>query len=105
MYASACILVLYYLCVSFPRFRVLSARSHFLYLCVTLPHARKLCDLTLFAVEDLDTCLMRRLRRDIAERGRTMESVLVQYDRFVKPGFKLCVVLGLCHRSVELLGG
>jgi uridine kinase len=36
---------------------------------------------------------MRRLRRDIAERGRTMESVLVQYDRFVKPGFRTYALL------------
>lgn len=52
---------------------------------------RELCDLTLFAVEDLDTCLIRRLKRDIAERGRTVDSVLTQYHRFVKPGFRLYV--------------
>ena len=47
---------------------------------------RAACDLTLFTVEDLDVCLARRLRRDIAERGRTIESVLIQYLRFVRPG-------------------
>ena len=47
---------------------------------------RSACDLTLFTVEDLDVCLARRLRRDIAERGRTIESVLIQYLRFVRPG-------------------
>ena len=44
-------------------------------------------DLTLFTVEELDVCLARRLRRDIAERGRSIESVLAQYLRFVRPGY------------------
>ena len=46
-----------------------------------------LCDLTVFTVEDQDTCLIRRLRRDIIERKRTVESVLTQYETFVKPGY------------------
>ncbi len=49
---------------------------------------RDLCDLTIYTVEDLDTCLIRRLRRDLVERGRTVDSVLAQYERFVKPGFE-----------------
>ena len=48
---------------------------------------RKAFDLTLFTVEELDVCLARRLRRDIAERGRSIESVLAQYLRFVRPGY------------------
>ena len=48
---------------------------------------RSACDLTLFCVEDSDVCLARRLRRDIVERGRTVESVLTQYLRFVKGGY------------------
>ena len=48
---------------------------------------RAACDLTLFTLEDLDICLARRLRRDIAERGRSVDGVLEQYCRFVKPGF------------------
>lgn len=46
------------------------------------------CDLTIFCSEDLDVCLVRRLRRDLVERGRTVESVLNQYLRFVKAGFE-----------------
>jgi len=49
---------------------------------------RALCDVTLFTAEDSDVCLARRLRRDIIERGRTVESVLAQYLRFVKPGYE-----------------
>ncbi len=48
---------------------------------------RMLCDLTIFCTEDMDVCLARRLRRDIVERGRTVESVLTQYLKFVKAGF------------------
>ena len=39
----------------------------------------------LFVNADPDTCLSRRLRRDIVERGRDVDSVLAQYERFVKP--------------------
>ena len=48
---------------------------------------RSTFDLSLFTVEELDVCLARRLRRDIAQRGRTIESVLAQYLRFVRPGY------------------
>lgn len=54
---------------------------------IACPEIRKLCDLTVFTVEDEDTCLVRRIRRDIVERGRSVESVLTQYETFVKPGF------------------
>lgn len=30
---------------------------------------------------------MRRLRRDISERGRDIEGVIKQYNKFVKPAF------------------
>jgi len=46
-----------------------------------------LLDMKLFVDTDADTRLARRVRRDIAERGRSLESVLNQYERFVKPAF------------------
>ena len=45
------------------------------------------CDVLVFCAEDLDVCLARRLRRDIVERGRSVESVLSQWLRFVRPGY------------------
>jgi uridine kinase len=48
---------------------------------------RTQCDVTIFTAEDLDICLARRLKRDLVERGRTVESVLAQYVRFVRAGF------------------
>jgi uridine kinase len=48
---------------------------------------REKCDVTIFTAEDLDICLARRLKRDLVERGRSVESVLSQYVRFVRTGY------------------
>jgi uridine kinase len=42
-------------------------------------------DVKVFVDTDDDTRFIRRLRRDVAERGRTMESVIEQYLATVKP--------------------
>lgn len=47
---------------------------------------RGLLDLKLFVDTPADIRLARRLRRDIQERGRTVESVLDQYINVVRPG-------------------
>ncbi len=46
---------------------------------------RGLMDVKVFVDTDDDTRFIRRLRRDVAERGRTMESVIEQYLGTVKP--------------------
>ena len=46
---------------------------------------RDLMDIKVFVDADADTRFIRRLRRDVAERGRTMESVIDQYLGTVKP--------------------
>ena len=46
---------------------------------------RELMDVKVFVDTDADTRFIRRLRRDVAERGRTMESVIEQYQSTVKP--------------------
>jgi uridine kinase len=46
-----------------------------------------LMDLKIFVDTDDDIRLARRLKRDIAERGREMKGVLRQYTKFVKPSF------------------
>lgn len=46
---------------------------------------RDLMDIKVFVDTDSDTRFIRRLRRDVAERGRTMESVIEQYQNTVKP--------------------
>ncbi len=44
-------------------------------------------DFSVFVDVDLDLALMRRIKRDIAERGRTLESVIDQYMNFVRPSY------------------
>jgi uridine kinase len=46
---------------------------------------RNLLDIKVFVDADDDIRFIRRLRRDVAERGRTMESVVEQYLSTVKP--------------------
>jgi len=48
----------------------------------------ELMDLRIFVETDSDTRLARRVFRDTQTRGRTLESVLAQYERFVKPAFE-----------------
>ncbi|MEN8241445.1 MAG: uridine kinase [Chloroflexota bacterium] len=49
------------------------------------PELRELFDVKLFVDTDSDIRLIRRIRRDISERGRTIESVLEQYEETVRP--------------------
>lgn len=49
------------------------------------PELRELMDIRIYMETSLDICLIRRLNRDIKERGRTMDSVLKQYEETVKP--------------------
>lgn len=50
------------------------------------PEIRKLLDLKIFVDTPADIRFIRRLERDIKERGRTMESVIKQYLEVVRPG-------------------
>lgn len=49
------------------------------------PKLREMLDIRIFMDSPLDICLIRRLMRDIEERGRTLESVLDQYQETVRP--------------------
>ena len=46
---------------------------------------RDLCDIRIFVDTDADIRFIRRLTRDISERGRTVESVIAQYLATVRP--------------------
>ncbi len=46
---------------------------------------RKLMDIKVFVDTDSDISFIRRLRRDMEERGRSLESVIQQYLRTVRP--------------------
>ena len=46
---------------------------------------RELMDIRIFVDTDADVRLCRRIKRDVNKRGRTLESVLLQYQQTVKP--------------------
>jgi uridine kinase len=49
------------------------------------PRLRGLMDIRIYMETALDICLIRRLKRDIKERGRSLDSVLKQYEETVRP--------------------
>ncbi|MGM7635702.1 uridine kinase [Bacillus sp. Hm123] len=49
------------------------------------PRLRDLMDIKLFVDTDADIRIIRRMMRDIQERGRTFESVVDQYIQVVRP--------------------
>lgn len=49
------------------------------------PELRELFDLKIYVDTDADIRFIRRLKRDIEERGRTTESVIIQYLKTVRP--------------------
>ncbi len=49
------------------------------------PELRKLFDVKIFVDTDADLRFIRRLHRDITQRGRTTESVIKQYQETVRP--------------------
>lgn len=49
------------------------------------PRIRSLMDLRIYVEADADLRFIRRVRRDVLERGRTMESVIDQYLGSVRP--------------------
>ncbi len=49
------------------------------------PELREMMDIKIYVDTADDIRLMRRLRRDIQERGRTVEMVLQQYETTVRP--------------------
>lgn len=49
------------------------------------PELLKLMNVKIFVDTDDDIRLLRRLKRDITDRGRSVESVMQQYEKFVRP--------------------
>ncbi len=52
---------------------------------------RDLMDIRIFVDADADIRLCRRIKRDVNKRGRSLESVLLQYQQTVKPMHELYV--------------
>ena len=50
-----------------------------------VPELRELMDIKLYVDTDADVRILRRIRRDVRDRGRSLESVIDQYLTTVKP--------------------
>ena len=66
---------------------------------------RDLMDLKIFVDADADVRLARRIRRDVAERGRDVDGVLRAYETFVKPAFDEFVLPTKRHADVVVPRG
>ncbi len=54
-------------------------------LLLTDERLRDLMDIRIYVDTPMDICLIRRLTRDLIERGRSIESILTQYQNTVRP--------------------
>ncbi len=54
-------------------------------LILTNPELRDMFDIKIFVHADSDERLIRRLKRDIAERGRSLKEILSRYQNTLKP--------------------
>jgi len=74
------------------------------------PELRQLLDLKVFLTVDHDIRLIRRIRRDVEERGRSLKSVLDQYvattkpmhDEFIEPASQYADQLISCLDSKDM---
>lgn len=79
------------------------------------PRLRELMDVKIFVDTDADVRIIRRITRDIEERGRTLDSVISQYfatvkpahDQFVEPSKKYADIIipegGLNKVAIDIL--
>jgi uridine kinase len=64
------------------------------------PRLRERFDLKIFVDTPADLRIIRRLQRDVAERGRTPESILDQYLATVRPSHELFIEPSKRHADV-----
>lgn len=68
------------------------------------PELRSVLDTKVYVETDPGVCFRRRLERDVAERGRTPESVREQYERTVRPGAERFVFPTRQHADLVVSG-
>ena len=66
---------------------------------------RKLMDIKIFVDTDADERIMRRIKRDFRDRGRSFESVVTQYRNTVKPMHEKYVEPSKKFADILLIGG
>jgi len=66
---------------------------------------RELMDFRVFIDTALDICFIRRLKRDTAERGRTADSVIQQYEQTVRPMYLRFIEPSKRYADMLISGG
>ena len=69
------------------------------------PRLRDMMDMKIFIRVDADVCLLRRVQRDIVERGRTIDSIARQYAETVKPMFEQYIKNYIQYADLIVAGG
>lgn len=66
---------------------------------------RDLMDIKIFVDTDADERIMRRIQRDVCERGRAIDSVITQYRTTVKPMHEKYVEPSKKYADIIVVGG
>lgn len=74
-------------------------------LVLSVPQLRDLMDVRVFVNTPVDACLARRLKRDVAERGRSHASVMHQYRKTVQPMYCQFIEPSRSHADVLIPRG
>ncbi len=69
------------------------------------PALRELMDIKIFVDTDADIRICRRIKRDVNKRGRSIESVITQYQETVKPMHEKYVEPSKKHANLVVLEG
>ncbi len=69
------------------------------------PRLRECFDIKVFVDTPLDICLLRRIERDLQERGRSLESVIKQYTSTVRPMYFEFIAPSRSHADLVVTRG
>lgn len=73
--------------------------------CFFDPRLTQLMFLKLYMKVDADICLLRRIERDITERGRSIDSIASQYRETVRPMFNQYIANYVEFADIIVAGG
>lgn len=69
------------------------------------PHLRNLMDMRIYVETDADERILRRVRRDMVERGRDLDGIIDQYLATVKPMHNAFVEPTKAYADIIINGG
>ena len=74
-------------------------------LLLTVAKLRHEFDISVYMDTPLDICLLRRIKRDTVERGRTPDAVMAQYETTVRPAYFEFIAPSRQHADLVVTGG